>query len=66
VTDDSVIVFHAGTQHQTGEIVTSGGRVLNVTAVGPDLPTALDRAYAAVDHIQFENKHFRRDIGGRL
>jgi phosphoribosylamine--glycine ligase len=63
-TDDHVIVFHAGTTQQAGEIVTSGGRVLNVTATGPDLQVALERAYAAVDQIHFENMHFRRDIGG--
>ena len=45
------------------KLQTSGGRVLGVTAAGPDLRTALDNAYAAVDHIQFDGMQFRRDIG---
>ncbi len=63
VTDDQLIVFHAGTERRGDEIVTNGGRVLNVTAVGTDLSSALDHAYSAVDKIHFENMHFRRDIG---
>jgi phosphoribosylamine--glycine ligase len=60
---DNVIVFHAGTALHDGQLVTSGGRVLAVTAIGADLPQALSRAYAGVDLIHFEKKHFRRDIG---
>ena len=54
VVDEQVIVFHAGTRRKEDQLLTSGGRVLNVTAVGPDLDSALDRAYAAVDRIAFE------------
>lgn len=60
-----VTVYHAGTAIKDGRLVTSGGRVLGVTALGSDLKTALDKAYAAVDRINFENKHYRKDIGKR-
>ncbi len=60
---DDVVVFHAGTAEKNGEIVTSGGRVLGVTARGNDLKNALDSAYKGADTIQFEGKYFRRDIG---
>ncbi len=56
-------VFHAGTKFSEGRLVTSGGRVLGVTALGDDLPAAIDNAYAAVAKIQFEGMHYRRDIG---
>ncbi len=56
-------VFHAGTRANDGQIKTSGGRVLGVTATGPDLETALNHAYAAVNKIHFEGMQFRRDIG---
>jgi phosphoribosylamine---glycine ligase len=58
-------VFHAGTANAGDQIVTSGGRVLGVTAWGKDLRTARDLAYAAVDCIQFEGAHFRRDIAAK-
>jgi phosphoribosylamine--glycine ligase len=60
-----VTVFHAGTAERGGGIVTSGGRVLGVTAVAPDFPTMIERAYQAVDLIEFEGATFRRDIGLR-
>jgi phosphoribosylamine--glycine ligase len=56
-------VFHAGTRIQNGRLVNSGGRVLGITASAPDLPSAIDRAYAAAGKIQYENIQFRRDIG---
>ena len=58
-------VFHAGTAQAGDEIVTSGGRVLGVTAWGTDLRNARDAAYAAVERIQFEGAHFRRDIAAK-
>lgn len=58
----SVIVFHAGTIFD-GELKTSGGRVLGVTATGNTLRDALNRAYEATQLIQFEDMHYRRDIG---
>jgi len=59
-----VSVVHAGTRRRAdGTLVTDGGRVLGVTARGPDLPTALERAYEGADRIDFEGKTLRRDIG---
>lgn len=60
---DGVIVYHAGTAIKDGKLVTSGGRVLGVTALGSDLQQALDKAYSALDEIHFDNMHFRHDIG---
>ncbi len=57
------IVFHAGTQRRGEQVVTSGGRVLAVSAVGPDLPVAIERAYQAAGRIRFAGMHYRRDIG---
>ncbi len=56
-------VFQAGTRIQNGRLVNSGGRVLGVTASGPNLSLAIDRAYAAVGKIEYQNVRFRRDIG---
>ncbi len=61
--DDDTTVFHAGTKNDGGRIVTSGGRVLGVTALGLNLTKARERAYAAVDKIHFDHIFFRRDIG---
>lgn len=57
------VVFHAGTKQQDGQILTNGGRVLGVTAVGKDIPQAREIAYSNVAKIQFDGAHFRRDIG---
>ena len=62
---DGVFVYHAGTKFADGKFLTSGGRVLGVTATGEDLQAALDKSYAAVKKIHFENAHFRTDIGKR-
>ena len=59
------VVFHAGTRLQDGVLVTSGGRVLGVTATGVDLGEARERAYRATAKIAFEGMHFRRDIGAK-
>lgn len=59
------VVFHAGTRQDTGRFFTSGGRVLGVTALGPTLAAARDRAYTAVRQIHFEGAHYRRDIGAK-
>ena len=58
-------VFHAGTAMKDGQIVTNGGRVLGVTAMGKDLRAAQAAAYAAVETIQFEGAQFRRDIAAK-
>ncbi len=61
---DHVQIFHAGTaMNAKGEIITAGGRVLSVTAVGDDLTEARDRAYAAAELINFPGKQMRTDIG---
>lgn len=60
------LVFHAGTQVAGGQIVSNGGRVLGVTALGEDFDAAFANAYAAVDCINFDNKYYRRDIGHRV
>jgi phosphoribosylamine--glycine ligase len=59
---DDVQVFHAGTKRVNGEIVTAGGRVLAITALGPTIGAARTSAYEAVSGIYFENCHYRRDI----
>ncbi len=58
-----VVVFHAGTKLVDGEVVTNGGRVLNVTALGNTIPDAIARAYDGADRISFEKAHYRTDIG---
>jgi phosphoribosylamine--glycine ligase len=66
VDDAGAAVFQAGTRERPGGgIETAGGRVLGVTASGPDLRTAIGNAYAAVDKIHFNGMHYRRDIGGK-
>lgn len=55
--------FHAGTAWSAGQIVTGGGRVLGVTATGPDLKTAREKAYRATEWVRFDNKYKRNDIG---
>jgi phosphoribosylamine---glycine ligase len=60
-----VKVFHAGTAVRDGQLVTDGGRVLVVTAMAPELKTAVDAAYEAAEMIEFEGRHFRRDIARR-
>jgi phosphoribosylamine--glycine ligase len=62
---DDIVVFHAGTAIKDGELVTNGGRVLNVTATGKTLDEALGKAYEAIKHIEFEGMHYRTDIGRR-
>lgn len=58
-------VFHAGTKLDNGKFLTSGGRVLGVTAKALTLNAALDKAYDGVKKISFEGAHFRKDIGQR-
>jgi phosphoribosylamine---glycine ligase len=61
-----VVVFHAGTKAEKGKVLTSGGRVLGVTATGPDTPSAIKKAYEAVAKIQWGGIHYRKDIGHRV
>ena len=62
---NDIVVFHAGTKIDDGVLVTAGGRVLNVTATAETLETALNKAYEAVELINFEGKQYRTDIGQR-
>lgn len=62
---DDVVVFHAGTKKEGQAVVTSGGRVLGVTALGKDIRGAVDRAYQAVEVIRFDQAHYRKDIAHR-
>lgn len=65
-TREGEAVFHAGTAVQGGQLLSSGGRVLAVQALGPDLNAALRRAYALADRIAFPGAQLRRDIGFRV
>ncbi|PCI33445.1 MAG: phosphoribosylamine--glycine ligase [Alphaproteobacteria bacterium] len=63
--DDNTLIFHAGTKQQDGKILATGGRVLNITALGDSVGQAQDRAYAALDQIDWPEGFCRRDIGWR-
>ena len=60
-----VVVFHAGTKGEGGKVLTNGGRVLGITATGPDTPSAIAKAYEAVSKIKWDGIHYRKDIGAR-
>jgi phosphoribosylamine--glycine ligase len=62
---DGVHVLHAGTARRGDDVVTSGGRVLSVTAVADDLRHARDRAYEAAERIHFDGVQYRRDIAAQ-
>jgi phosphoribosylamine--glycine ligase len=65
LSDKGVVVFHAGTKKENGKVVTSGGRVLGVTAIGygNDLEGTIAAAYTAVKKITFDGAYYRSDIG---
>jgi phosphoribosylamine--glycine ligase len=63
--EPDVIVYHAATGIRDGKLVTVGGRVLGVTALGSNLDAAIERAYQAIDKIRFDGMSYRRDIGQR-
>jgi len=62
---EGILVFHAGTKLDKGNIVTNGGRVLGVTALGKDIKEAINKAYQGVGHISFDGAHYRKDIGAK-
>lgn len=62
---EGVTVYHAGTAIKDGKLVTSGGRVLGITALGSSLQEALKKSYAAAKEITFDGAHYRKDIGQR-
>ena len=61
--DSNVVVFHAGTKKVDNKLVTNGGRVLGVTALGTTISEAIKNSYRAVSQISWENLYYRRDIG---
>jgi phosphoribosylamine--glycine ligase len=62
---EDVMIFHAGTKDINGDIVTNGGRVLGVTALGRTIRHAKERAYRAVDIIKFDGAYYRKDIADK-
>jgi len=62
---ENLVVFHAGTSQSGGRFVTSGGRVLGVTALAPSLDEAVRRAYSGLKEIHFDGIYYRRDIAYR-
>jgi phosphoribosylamine--glycine ligase len=66
IKDEDTFVFHAGTKNDGGHLVTSGGRVLGMTALGRNLETAKAQAYNAVEKVHFDHMFFRRDIAGKI
>ncbi len=63
--EDDIVVFQAGTSLEEDKLVTAGGRVLAVTALGDGYQDAIDKAYRNVEKIDFEGAHYRNDIGGK-
>lgn len=64
--DKDIILFHAGTTFKDGKLVTNGGRVIGVTALGKDIEEARAKAYANVPKVKFDKVHYRKDIGIKL
>jgi phosphoribosylamine--glycine ligase len=63
--DPGVHLFHAGTVRQDGALFTSGGRILTVTGLGPDLTIARRAAYTNAERVRFQGMQYRRDIGAQ-
>ena len=63
---DDTVVFHAGTRVSNGQLVSTGGRVLGVTAIAETFAGAIAKAYQAIDKIEFPGSYYRRDIGHRV
>lgn len=64
--DDGIILFHAGTAFKDGQLVTNGGRVIGVTALGDTIESARKKAYKNIENIKFDKMHYRTDIGVKL
>ena len=58
-----MFVYHAGTKLENGKVLTAGGRVLGVTAMGDTLDDAIAKSYKALKNISFDKMHYRNDIG---
>ena len=65
IKDEDVVVFHAGTKTKGSKIVTNGGRVLGITAIGSDLKESLVKAYDALKNLSFDGMQYRKDIGAK-
>jgi len=63
--NQQAVVFHAGTKLENGKVLTDGGRVLGVTAMGSDINQAIKNAYSVVDKIKWDGIHYRKDIGNK-
>lgn len=66
VKPEDAIIFHAGTKKENGKIVTSGGRVLAVSAIADDIKSTVDKVYKSVEKVKFEKSYYRRDIAWRV
>lgn len=64
--DDGIMLFHAGTTFKDGQLVTNGGRVIGVTALGDTIEAARKKAYKNIENIKFDKMHYRTDIGVKL
>ena len=64
--DEDITLYHAGTAIKDGQLVTNGGRVIGVTAIGSDIDEARAKAYKAVQNVKFDGAHYRKDIGIKL
>lgn len=62
---NDLMIFHAGTEQKDRKVVTAGGRVLNITATGKDIRTAIDKVYKNIDKVYFEGVYYRKDVGKR-
>jgi phosphoribosylamine--glycine ligase len=63
--NQQTVIFHAGTKLDNGKVLTDGGRILGVTAMGSDINQAIKNAYSAVDNIKWDGIHYRKDIGNK-
>ena len=63
--NQEIVIFHAGTKLESGKVLTNGGRVLGVTALGLDIKQAIENAYSTVDKIKWDGIHYRKDIGNK-
>jgi phosphoribosylamine--glycine ligase len=65
IKDEDTMIFHAGTKNDGGRLITNGGRVLSVVALGQNLDAAVAKAYNVIEEIEFDHMFFRRDIGAK-
>ncbi len=63
--NQQTVVFQAGTKLDKGKLLTNGGRVLGVTAIGSDINKSIKNAYSEVDEIEWDGMHYRKDIGSK-